>query len=965
MALYMAKDVEDAIGGVPAELREQLRHWFAHLVDVAGTAGEKCPPLEALVRLVAGSEFAAAIVLRDWTWFAGNCTGHLPKVERMREVAAGIVASDASLDAKKSMLRRARQRFAVRILWQLAAAHDGEALLGPTLAALSSLADELIKASVCIAQAELEPRFGTPRGENGEFLPLVTLAMGKLGGRELNFSSDVDLIFLYPAEGDTTGPAKQSAHEYFVRLTRLVVALLDEVTEDGFVYRVDTRLRPFGESGPPVANFASFENYLLRHGRSWERYAYIKARPVTPDLEHPAVVELQRNLIEPFVYRRYLDYGVFESLRNMKHLISEEVRKRELADNIKLGPGGIREIEFIAQSLQLVRGGADRRLRCRGLQEVMPLLGQTRDINEGDIRQLLSAYSFLRRLENAIQAVRDQQTHDIPADDADRARLQVALGFADWKSLAMQCDAHREEVASQFANIAFRAADDESASGFAESVTALWESSAGGEEWAAFLGAHEFSRAEEVAAALVAFAAEPELEKIDAPAQRRLQQFMPALLSSLQQCADAGTACRRVLAIVAQILRRSAYLALLNENPATLRHLVVLCEQSAYLAREIARYPILLDELFDPRLVREPITAAGMRQDLAARLEQLDDADSEARVEALARFQRAAMFHIAVADFGGSLPVMKVSDRLTELAEIVIDSALTIAWHDLTSRHGFPSWQDAQGRHDAGIGIIAYGKLGGIELSYRSDLDLVFLHDSKGDEQTTSGDNPLDNSMFFSRLARRLTHFLTTQTGSGALYAVDTRLRPSGRSGLLVINLEGFERYQEENAWTWEHQALLRSRSVAGSVSIAREFERIRADTLCHRVHDESLLSDVREMRERMRSNLDTSNEDLFDLKQGEGGIGDIEFLVQYLVLKNASQHPALIHYSDNIRQLGMLGAVNCLSEADVTRLQECYRRYRLRLHRLVLNEAAPQIPASEFVAERDFVTSVWHKVMG
>jgi glutamate-ammonia-ligase adenylyltransferase len=307
---------------------------------------------------------------------------------------------------------------------------------------------------------------------------------------------------------------------------------------------------------------------------------------------------------------------------------------------------------------------------------------------------------------------------------------------------------------------------------------------------------------------------------------------------------------------------------------------------------------------------------------------------------------------------------MKVSDCLTDLAEVVLQCALEVAWSDLAAKHGTPRVATATGLQTAGLGVIAYGKMGGMELSYRSDLDLVFLHDSTGATAETDGIKPLENSMFFSRLVRRLVHFLTTQTGSGALYEVDTRLRPSGRSGLLVVSVDGFERYQEENAWTWEHQALLRARPVAGSGKIAREFERIRTETLCERVRREQLLEDVLSMREKMRKQLDKSSGQQFDLKQGAGGIGDIEFLVQYLVLRNAHDHPAVIHYPDNIRQLGALGATGCLPVADVERLQQAYRDYRLCLHRLTLNGELPLLADAQFKTERAYVRKQWRQHM-
>jgi glutamate-ammonia-ligase adenylyltransferase len=419
------------------------------------------------------------------------------------------------------------------------------------------------------------------------------------------------------------------------------------------------------------------------------------------------------------------------------------------------------------------------------------------------------------------------------------------------------------------------------------------------------------------------------------------------------------------LSVINRILRRSAYLSLLNENLLAARRLVRLCESSAYIAAQIARYPVLLDELLEPRVESERIEKAEFEGEIAGRFTHLQASDSEARMETLAQFQRASLFRIAVADFSGSLPIMKVSDSLTFLAEAVLDYAFETAWLDITARHGVPHYEIDGERRNAGFGVVGYGKLGGLELSYGSDLDLVFLHDSRGSRQVTDGDKPLDNAMFFGRLVRRLVHFLTTQTSSGAMYEIDTRLRPEGRKGILVTSTDAFERYQEQNAWTWEHQALLRARPVAGSTAVAKDFERIRAQTLMSRVRLDTLRDDVVSMRTRMRKELDRSGSGRFDLKNGRGGIGDIEFIVQYLVLRHAGKYPAVIRYSDNIRQIAALASVGLLDVQTAARLQRAYREFRRRLHHLTLNDHPPIVDDGELTAERDFVAAVWDRRLG
>jgi glutamate-ammonia-ligase adenylyltransferase len=960
----LTDELARGLAELPEELHSSVSNWldWAELRAVEPAFRPEVPGV--LLRLVACSEFAASTLRREWNWFLGQGADLAapPSVEDLERFAAAIAASDEPIDTVRKALREYRHRYLARVLWRELA---GSAELEDTLHDLSRLADELLSAAAAYAERRIEEKYGRIRDAKGNPVSLVVLGMGKLGGRELNFSSDIDLVFLYPEGKESDGDRSLSAQEYFARVGRQIIALLDEVTEDGFAFRIDTRLRPFGESGPPVISFAAFESYLQQHGRGWERYAYVKACVVGPRPPEATARELQEELVRPFVYRRYLDYGVFESLREMHGLIAAEVQRRDMADNIKLGPGGIREIEFIVQSLQLVRGGNRPELQSRELLEVLPRLIGRHGLGAEDAAKLEAAYRYLRRVENFIQAIRDRQTHELPTDQLDRLRLCVAMGYPDWASLVEELDRHRREVTRQFDAVAFREKPDALPDAGGDGVEALWSRAADAGEWADFFESKGFDQSADFATRLVAFANRPATQQIDTVSRQRLDAFMPSLLRLVSAAEEPLVTLERLLAIVEQILRRSAYLALLNENLQVLERVVRLCGQSAYIAQQIARFPVLLDELLDPRIYTARITRSELEAELGDRLSAAEAADSEEQVAVLAQFQRASLFRIAVADFNDSLPVMRVSDALSDLAETVLGYALEVAWRDLVAKHGEPAYSVDGERHHAGFGIIAYGKLGGIELSYGSDLDIVFLHDSHGTQQVTSGSRSLDNTLFFARLVRRLIHFLTTQTGSGALYEIDMRLRPDGHKGLLVTSTEAFERYQEDNAWTWEHQALLRARPVAGSAVVAREFERIRAETLRHRVRMETLSEDVVLMRQRMRKELDKSDADWFDLKHGSGGIGDIEFLVQYLVLKNAAAHPAVIHYPDNVRQLATLAAAGCLDAKLAFRLQEIYRCYRLQLHHLALNEKPPLAAQAEFALEREAIIAAWHGVFG
>ena len=951
----MGNDAETCIADLPEKLQPGVAVWFEHLADQGSAVPEEY--LAPVARLIACSEFAGKILLRDFSWFVENVAGFcdVPDNAQVAAEIDTIADSDAELASVKSGIRRIRNRQLLRILWREV---QLQADLDETLLQLSLLADQLLEAATRYAQRQMQPRFGRVRNAAGEDVPLVILGMGKLGGRELNFSSDIDIIFCYSEGGETDGSRTLSAQEYFARLSRQIIALIDEVTVDGFAFRIDTRLRPFGDSGPPVVSFAALESYLLQHGRDWERYAYVKARIVGSQPSADVANEIQSNLIKPFVYRRYLDYGVFESVREMQGLIAAEVRRRELANNVKLGPGGIREAEFIVQALQLVRGGSEPALQCRELQTVLPLLVGSRGLSVSDADEILAAYRFLRRVENFIQAMRDEQAHDLPDGEIDRERLRFAMGYSDWPSLIAELDKHRNAISDQFNAIAIRGQNEVRPE--SQNFSQLWRAQATEGQWAEALREATGDDAVALAKNIVAFASSATTQKVDSVSRGRLRRFMPELIERVVASERPLSALPRTLAVTEGILRRSAYVALLNENQHALSRLVDLCARSQYIADQIARYPVLLDELLDPRIYSEGVTKADLAEELRQKLAGEDAADSEERMRLIAQFQRAAMFRIAVADFNDTLPIMKVSDGLTWLAEVVLDDALQVAWDDLVQRHGVPRYVQGGTEHEAGFGIVGYGKLGGLELSYGSDLDIVFLHDSKGGEQFTDGEKPLANSLFFGRLVRRLVHFLTTQTGSGELYEIDTRLRPDGTSGLLVTSTDAFERYQEENAWTWEHQALLRARAVAGSEKIAAQFERIRTETLSRRVRRDKLRSDVISMRKKMRKTLDRSDATSFDLKNGSGGIGDIEFLVQFIVLQEAGEHPDVLFYSDNIRQLDALVAAGFVAKDVGERLQDVYRRYRLYAHRRVLDGRKAHSAATEFVEEREFVTGVW-----
>lgn len=853
-----------------------------------------------------------------------------------------------------SALRRARRRALARIaLLDL----SGRSSTAETLTRLSILADAAVGAAVEHAVRLVTPRFGVPRFPDGRSMPLVVMGMGKLGGGELNFSSDIDLIFLYPDGGETDGRRPVDHFEYFTRLGQKVIHLLDAPTVDGFVYRVDMRLRPFGDSGPLVTSFAALESYLQQHGRDWERYAWIKARAITGA---DAYAEVFNDVVRPFVYRRYLDFGVFESLRDMKALLQREVQRRDLEDHLKLGRGGIREIEFIVQALQLIRGGGDPRLRVPGLLHVLPRLAERKLLPEAGVVRLRDAYLHLRHVENRLQMYADEQTHSLPQDPHRRARLLVGLGLERWDRLNSALDRTRDEVASSFAALVLAGVGDAEVPRSA--FEALYASGASASALAEVMeGAHNDRLAH--AARLVALRESGYYRRLGEVGRARLHGVLRRLLAALEADPAADTVLSRALAIVEAIGSRTAYLALLNENPLALTRLVQVCGLGTFLANQVAAHPLLLDELIDPSILDQVPSRAQIGEELAVRLEDCVD-DTERAVGALRDVQRAAVFRIAFCDLSGKLPLMQVSDRLTDVAELILARAMEHAWWDMVAVYGAPMAGTPGTLRVCHIAAVGYGKLGGRELGYGSDLDLVFLHDSAGEVQETAGPKVIDNQVFFLRLGQKILHLLTVQSAAGRLYEVDTRLRPSGKGGLLMTQIDAFVRYQRSEAWTWEHQALLHSRAVAGDAQLMETFESARVMLLQQAVRRDRLRDDVRDMRDRMRRELSRATAGEFDLKQDRGGLADIEFLAQYWVLRHAQESAALVLFPDTIRMLESVGSANLVDHAVVDRLIDTYRDYRAVIHRRSLEGQGRVVPRGDHADAAAWVGELWDAVM-
>ena len=880
-----------------------------------------------------------------------------------------LLASATDVAGLHRTLRQFRNREMVRIVWR---DFTRQADLWETTGDVTRLAEACIQCTIDFLYPRLCETMGTPVGkESGQPQSLVVLGMGKMGAWELNVSSDIDLIFTFPEAGQTEGGRRQlSNQEFFVKLGQQLIQALDNKTVDGFVFRVDMRLRPYGQSGALALNFDAMEEYYQAQGRDWERYAMIKARVVAGDAEAGRRL---MTILRPFTYRKYIDFSAIQSLRDMKALINRELKRQGLEQDIKKGAGGIREVEFIAQAFQLIRGGKDDRFQNPALREILPLLDREGLLPDGVPDQLIRAYEFLRNTEHGIQGYKDQQSQQLPSDGAGRESLAVVMGFESWDAFAAILAEHRDRVHRVFAEIASDPVTQDSEGTDLASTRELWLSGADRTTLAADLADLGFSDPETVADALVGLRDHRSVTGLASGARGRLDAFMPMLIAACAEQPGGGDTLIRVLPFVQGVLRRSAYLVLLIENPEALRQLVHLCGSSRWIAEQIGQFPALLDELLDPRALYTPADRDSMAQDLRQQVLRLSPDDLEAQMEVLRYFRRAHALRITACEVDGALPLMKVSDNLTWLAEVILEHVLNLAWDWMIERHGRPG-RASETDPDPGLLVLGYGKLGGIELGHGSDLDLVFIHNANAGIATT-GERSVDNATFFMRLGQRIIHMLSTHTLSGALYEVDMRLRPNGNSGMLVASLTAFEKYQHEGAWTWEHQALVRARPVAGNEMIGKAFTAIRERVLRQAREAEELRDEVLEMRAKMRAHLGskrTGPDDIeqFHIKQDTGGIVDIEFIVQYFVLLESCNHPDLVVYTDNMRILDAIEGCGLLPPDRVAALQQAYIFFRSLGHRLNLQGEGSTIGAGndywqEAKGHRVEVSRIWQEVFG
>ena len=853
----------------------------------------------------------------------------------LRDAMRAFLSADdlADKSALHARLRALRKRV---MLTLIARDVGGAADLAEVVATTTALAEEVIACTTTHVARGLEVRHGSPLGEEtGTPLDLLVVGMGKLGGSELNASSDVDLVFVYPEEGATRGPASISNHEFFTRVGRGIIAALNDRTADGYVFRVDMRLRPYGDSGPLAVSLPMLENYFISQGREWERYAWIKARAVCGTRAAELI-----DVVRPFVYRRHLDFGAFGSMRDLHSQIRQEVRRRDLGDNIKLGPGGIREIEFLAQAFQLIRGGQVAALRIRPTLAVLDALAERHLLTPESVQELKAAYTFLRNLEHRLQYLDDRQTQTLPAGDADRRLIAAAMGHPDYSAFLRTLDAHRERVTHHFEDI-FAGQEPVDA---ARPCAAVWQGTIADGEAVALLARHGFADAPGLLARLQGLRQGPRYKSLSSAGQGRVDKLLPRLVEEAAKHPGPDATLERMLKLLESIATRSAYLSLLLEYPQAIERLAQLGSASPWAAEYLARYPVLLDELLDARILYATPDREALATELRLQLDELAG-DAERQMETLRHFKQAQVIHLAAQDLAGTLPLETLSDHLSDLACVILAEVLRLAWESLKTRH----------RAEPRFAIIGYGKLGGKELGYATDLDIIFLYDDDAPEAPVQ----------YARLAQRINGWLTTMTPGGILYETDLRLRPDGASGLLVSPFAAFEAYQRNKAWPWEHQALTRARFAAGDRELGERFERLRVEMLRTPRELDVLRREVAAMRAKMLEGHPNRSA-LFDIKHDRGGLVDVEFIVQFLVLGYASQHAELTGNLGNLALLKLSARLGLILEPLAMGAFDAYRELRRQQHMLRLQgEKYARVPRESVATAAEAVLSLWENVFG
>ena len=907
-------------------------------------------------------------------WLQDNC-GEPITCERIHQWFEQISSQPVTCALPAPDCRRTLRKLRERVFYGVMVRDlAGLASLQEVTGAMTELADLAISQAYRTVMAQLCERHGLPTDPaTGKPQEMIIVGMGKLGGGELNVSSDIDLIMLYGEEGETVGPRPISHHEFYGKLTRLMMPIISEPDEHGQVFRTDLRLRPDGDSGPLAWSLDAFEQYLFTQGREWERYAWLKARIISvqafDNSEPQASLQHVESMRLPFVYRKYFDFDALSALRDLREKIREDWTRKassrtgvDAQHNIKLGDGGIREIEFVVQLTQLIRGGKMPALQQRGLIKALHAQVRSGVIPRHIARQLEDAYIFLRQVEHALQYREDGQTHLLPSDNESRSKLAQALRM-EHEAFERKLCAHREHVEATFKD-AFRLAGLSSTHFAAPTATPVHEPTpdtgadpaqtltpvAESDSLESLLSQFD-SESDDVRRRIDSFLDGHRIRSLSPHSRTRVDDLLPLIINASLGTGTPKTTCYRLLDLVETIAQRSAYLALLVEFPATLARVAMLMSASPWAAQYVIQHPVVLDSLIDWVSLMEPIDferiKANLKADLDACLLPDKTPDIEQQMNLMRDLQRQVSFQLLSQDLAGVLSVESLADNLSALADLLLEQTLTRTWRLVLHRAKLDY-------RDPKFAIIAYGKLGGKELGYSSDLDMVFVYD-----------DPDENAQeLYTRLAGRLTSWLSTMTSSGRLYEVDLRLRPDGDAGLLAASIESFETYQLNHAWIWEHQALTRARYAAGDIKVGERFERIRTQILTLKRDPQELAEKVREMRQKIGAGHPNRTE-LFDLKHDAGGMVDLEFVTQYLVLLHAHAHPELVPNLGNIALLRICGELGLIDTQVASNAIHAYRVLRRRQHALRLQgEEKARVPQHEVASERMAVRALWQEVL-
>ena len=878
-------------------------------------------------------------------------SGDIQKIATINDyhlALTAIMTQKPDIETLLSVLRRLRQREMMRLVWQYVSALQNPRQIA---ALISGFAQSILSITIDYLSLCHQTLYGIALDKNNKPCVLYVLALGKLGGCDLNFSSDIDIIFTYFTPHHWQGTRKEwDPNQYFTKLVQTVVKVLSEVTAEGFVFRVDLRLRPFGQSGPVVMSYAAMEQYYQQHGREWERYALIKARLMNDGIAEEK--EALQSLLRRFSYRRYVDYSVIEALRELKSLMDKQVAETAAVDNIKLGRGGLREIEFIVQTFQLLKGGKDRRLQTPNLYTALHFIGHEGWLSTAQAEQLRLDYDVLRTMEDTVQMIADRQTQSYPNNELDKARVAFVMGYDDWDALLAALKPLRLRISQQFDALFLTRKQQQPETSIDNAhFFKLWSLQG-------FEGKIDSADLAAVVETIISFRNSHAFMHLSKEARARLDRLMPLVLEVVLAAATPDVYLQRFLKVISAVLRRSTYLSLLIENSNALFHLIQCCGQSVWVSEQLAQYPILLDSLLDQRLSLLSLDKRGLENRLEQSLLAIPEADTEAQLEILRQIKNEYTLQAAMAYLTTQADDEILAQHLSNSAEAFLNVVARLAWRWVRLKYALnedeiPPWV-----------IVAYGTLGGKEMGFQSDLDVVFLYDN-GAKRGLEAAAQQRYAEYAYQWARRVTYSLELKTYNGYLYKVDTELRPSGQAGLLVSDITHFKSYQTDQAWLWEHQALLRARAVAGSTAMIAQFDAIRHEALARDRQVEMLRQEIVSMRLRVQSHSTATPVGKFHIKHGLGGLMDVEFMIQFLSLcALTASMVGPLSCSSHRQWLQWLSNLDRISAQTVQQLLNIERCYRHQFNQMGLQNGSPWVDDTLLRDERTTVQQLWQTIL-